>query len=139
MNSHTRRTTVIAVIVAVLAALVAGGGVWLAQRGGGSPPAATGVTAVPTPTTSPTTPQPQTMTVRAAGSTSCWSPACRRCLPTRSEALWTCVKITVGPPGWACRTGCAARRTGTAGGLRRLAEPVAPGKAHRAQPGRTAR
>ena len=88
MNSHTRRTTVIAVIVAVLAALVAGGGVWLAQRGGGSPPAATGVTAVPTPTTSPTTPQPQTMTVRSAGSTSCWSPACRRCLPTRSEALW---------------------------------------------------
>jgi hypothetical protein len=60
MNRHTRRTTVIAVIVALVATLVTGGGVWLAQRDGESPPAATGVTTAPTPTT----PQPQTMTVR---------------------------------------------------------------------------
>ena len=64
MNRHTRRTTVIAVIVALLAALVAGGGIWLAQRDGESPPAATGATTAPTPTADPTTPQPQTMTVR---------------------------------------------------------------------------
>jgi hypothetical protein len=64
MNRHTRRTTVIAVVVTLLAALAAGGGVWLGQRDRESPPAATGVTAAPTPTAGPTTPQPQTMTVR---------------------------------------------------------------------------